>query len=138
MRDCQPFVYLYLEFLLLDRMLTMNHTVFSGIIQMRTYDLVLVVAKKFIIKSRGRISVIHGSAKMRNLSSSVVFFMFDLLLFVLFFFHDKNRNFVSLSCNQTIYYIKTNAISYSMCSYINVDSVLTCEEKEEHVIVIMF
>ena len=34
------FVYLYLEFLLLDRMLTMNHTVFSGIIQMCTYDLV--------------------------------------------------------------------------------------------------
>lgn len=86
MRDCQPFVYLYLECLLLDRMLTMNHTVFSGIIQMRTYDLVLVFAKKFIIKSRGRISVIHGGAKMRNLSSSVVFFMFDLLLFVLFFF----------------------------------------------------
>lgn len=139
MRDCQPFVYLYLEFLLLDRILTMNHTVFSGIIQMRTYDLVLVVAKKFIIKSRGRISVIHGGAKMRNLSSSVVFFLCLIYYYLsYFFFHDKNRNFVSLSCNQTIYYIKTNAISYSMCSYINVDSVLTCEEKEEHVIVIMF
>lgn len=43
--------------------------------------------------------------------------MFDLLLFVsfFFFFHDEDRNFVSLSCNQTIYYIKANAISYSMC-----------------------
>ena len=34
------FVYLYFEFLFLHRMPTMNHTVFSGIIQMRTYDLV--------------------------------------------------------------------------------------------------
>ena len=68
---------------------------------------------------------------------SLIYYYLTYFLFY-FFFHDEKRNFVSLSWNQTIYYIKTNAISYSMCSYINVDSVLTCEEKEEHVIVIMF
>ena len=79
----------------------MNHTVFSGIIQMRTYDLIFVVAKKFIIKSRA--DLIRDSPKMRNLSSSVAFFVFDLLLFVFFsFFQDEKRNFVSLSCNQTM------------------------------------
>ena len=50
----------------------MNHTVFSGIIQMRTYDLVFVVPKKFTIKSRA--DLIHDVAKMRSLSSRVVFF----------------------------------------------------------------
>ena len=44
-----------------------------------------------------------------------------------FFFEDEKRNFVSLICNQTIYYKKNKnknkkkAISYRMCSYINVD-----------------
>jgi len=79
---------------------------------------------------------------MRILSSraSIVFLCF-IYYYLSYFFQDENRNSyltVSLSGNQTIYCIKTNAISYSMCTgYINVD-LLTCEEHEEHVMFIMF
>lgn len=45
--------------------------------------------------------------RCENLSSSLAFFMFDLLLFAFFsFVQFEKRNFVSLSCNQTIYYKK--------------------------------
>ena len=83
MHDCQLLCITYLEFLFLYRMPTMNHTVFSGIIQMRTYDLVFVVPKTFIIKSRA--DLIHDVTKMRSLSSRVVFFYVCFIIVCLFF-----------------------------------------------------
>ena len=65
----------------------MNHNVFSGIIQMRTYDLVFVVAKKFIIKSGA--DLIRDGAKMRNLSSSVAFLC--LIYYCLSFFFSRRE-----------------------------------------------
>ena len=50
----------------------MNHAVFSGIIQMRTYDLVFVVSKKFIIKSTA--DLIRDGAKMRKFVFESCFF----------------------------------------------------------------
>ena len=73
----------------LHRMPTMNHTVFSGIIQMRTYDLVFVVPKKFIIKSRA--DLIHDIAKMRSLSSRDVFFYVCFIIVCLFFWRREEK-----------------------------------------------
>lgn len=67
----------------------MNHTVFSGIIQMRTYDLVFVVPKKFIIKSKA--NLIHDAAKMRSLSSRVVFFYVCFIIVCLFFLRREEK-----------------------------------------------
>lgn len=89
MHDCQLLCIIYLEFLFLYRMPTMNHTVFSGIIQMRTYDLVFVVPKKFIIKSRA--DLIHDVAKMRSLSSRVVFFYVCFIIVCLFFWRREEK-----------------------------------------------
>ena len=69
----------------------MNHAVFSGIIQMRTYDLVFVVPKKFTIKSRA--DLIHDVAKMRSLSSRVVFFYVCFIIVCLFYFLRREEKF---------------------------------------------
>ena len=66
----------------------MNHTVFSGIIQMRTYDLVFVVPKKFIIKSRADLMT---SRRCEVCLRGLCFFMFVLLLFFFFFFLKTRR-----------------------------------------------